>query len=282
MNNTFVSNCERHYLINIIIGGYRLDGRKLLFNQNVSFSCILGFDTIFVNIFGSLIQLFCSFNRSIFSKSFERFFDYSASTILIYNNKSLDVQPSILRTLEGTLQIRNCLVPPSIRDLEDKMFICNTIMNIKVINRAGFILDSLCSALIIWHNLFNNISLILENNEKVIRTKIGEASKALSFIQIPYTFNFGIMDNLNQAIEEPNYQEEVVIDGKLVIGINLQKELMTLKLSGPVSIPIDQVYTCSNYSTINLQNKNRRLEDTIKSLNSSLKVPEKTFGLLIY
>ena len=57
------------------------------------------------------------------------------------------------------------------------------------------------------------------------------------------------MDNLTQAIYEPNFQEEFVIDGKLMIGMNVQYEIMTLKLSGPVSILPYQIYACFNTST---------------------------------
>ena len=287
MNNTLVSNCERHYLINLIVGGERLDGRRLLDRQNVCLSGIFGLDTICINIYGSLIQLDYNYEVTTVSRSFENSlkinFDNSPLVILTNENrKSSEIQPSILKTLEKTLLDKYSAISASYHDLEKRNIFTNMSLNINILNCDGFILDTFSTALIIWFNLYYKPSSISIQNGEIIHSKIESPSTSLSLFHFPYTFSFGIMDNLTQAIYEPNFQEESVIDGKLMIGMNVQYEIMTLKLSGPVSILPYQIYACCNTSTSNLHNYNGLFNETISCLNNFLEIPGNKLGLFMY
>ena len=286
MNYNLVSNCERHYLLNGIVGGKRLDGRRLLDRPQISLSCIFGLDIICINLYGSFIQLYYSYENTIISRGIEGslkiFLDYSPSFIL--NNdtrKSIEIQASILRTLERILLDYNCSMSASIDNVEKRKDFSNITMNINIMNCDGFTFDSLCTALLILFNLYHKPSSV--SMQKIIPYQIDAQRTSLSFSHFPYIFSFGIMENFVQAIYEPNIQEEVVINGKLVIGMNVQDEIMILKLSGPVSILPDQIYACCNNSSSNLPIYNELFNEPIKCLKKNiLETPGINSGLLIY
>lgn len=72
-----------------------------------------------------------------------------------------------------------------------------------------------------------------------------KAPVPLSIHHMPVCISFAFVNDGNFLLVDPTHHEELVMDGKLVVGVNSHREVCALQLMGGVALLPEQVGTLS-------------------------------------
>ena len=251
MITSFYSCCEKYFLINSIAGKKRFDGRRLRDNQRLCWCFCTNKNIVHFMIGDSLVQCFGSneFRHNLYiSRSNEsncilkgEINPLLLSCFDLKRNK--EFQTSTMKSFEMLLQDKPIFktVSSIITDLMNTL-----IINFHVINCDGIVNDMISSSIFLLLSIYQ--PLINIKMESTSNTNLDNISNAFSPSQFPFCFSFGVINNLPLFIHAPNYMENIVLNGKIVTGVNIENEIISLKLIGPVTMTLTNIIQCCNIS----------------------------------
>ncbi|KAI0226826.1 Exosome complex component RRP45 [Lamellibrachia satsuma] len=88
---------------------------------------------------------------------------------------------------------------------------------------------------------------------------------ALGVHHMPICVSFAFFHQGKYLLVDPNEMEERVMDGKMVIGMNKHRELVTLQLTGSMLLHKDQVLRCTQIASLKVQEMTALIEEALKN-----------------
>ena len=249
MNTTFYSNCEKEFLINSMAGKRRFDGRKLCGNQTLCWCFFFNKKNIVLIMIGkSLVQCFGSseflHNLSILRGNEGNCIIKGEINPLILSyfdlKRNKEFQSSTIKSFEMLLQENRFFKTFSLPLISDVINVLS--ISVNVINCDGIVIDMVSLSLFLFLNIYQPLMKI--KIEHINHTRLDYNLNAFSLSQFPFCFSFGVIHNLSLFIHEPSYMENIVLSGKIVTGVNIENEIMSLKLIGPVTMSVTSIFQC--------------------------------------
>lgn len=139
-------------------------------------------------------------------------------------------------------------------------------VDIHVLDYCGNIID--CSALAAITALkgFRRPDVTVVGEKATIHPISEREPVPLSIHHMPLCISFAFFHNGEYLLVDPSHEEEYVMEGRLIIAMNIHKEICTLQLTGGVTLLQEQVLRCVQIASVKIV----ELSDIVKqSLNVS-------------
>eukprot|EP00731_Ephydatia_muelleri_P023111 Em0015g694a len=144
-------------------------------------------------------------------------------------------------------------------------------IDIHVLNHSGNIIDCAALAAITALKHFKRPDVTVVGEEATIHPVTERDLIPLNVHHMPLCVTFAFFQDGNTFLVDPTFQEERVMNGRLIFGLNIHKEICALQMIGGVSISPDEVIKYAKIATV----KCTELTEVVKSALSKSLPPSK-------
>ena len=258
MNSSLYSNCEKDFLMNSIVGKKRFDGRRLCDNQRLSWCFFIGGNTIHIMIGNSLVQCFGSsefrHDHSTFRSNESNLMMKGEINPMLLSyfdlKRNKEYLTSAAKSFEVLLQDKPLFIPGSLSHNSD--LVNDLLVSVHVINCDGIVINMLSLSLFLLLKLLYQPLMIIKC-ESTSRTNVDHKSNSFLLSQFPFCFSFCVINNLSLSVHGPSYIENIIMSGNIVTGVNIDNEIVSLKLIGSVTVTLTNVFQCCSIAFSELE-----------------------------
>ncbi|EDO40802.1 predicted protein, partial [Nematostella vectensis] len=123
-------------------------------------------------------------------------------------------------------------------------------VDIQVLDHSGNILDCACISAITALSHFRRPDVSVSGEEVTIHSEADRDPVPLSILHMPICVTFAFFDNGELLLVDPNDKEEAVMDGHMMMALNIHREVCGAVMGGGVSLETDQIIRCSNIAVV--------------------------------
>ncbi|XP_014674716.1 PREDICTED: exosome complex component RRP45-like isoform X2 [Priapulus caudatus] len=190
--------------------------------------------------------------------------------------KQSDYGVEVNRALERLLRDSLCIDLESLCIMSGEK-VWQIRVDVHVLNHDGNLIDCSSIAAIAALSHFRRPDVTVSGEEVTIHPLDEKDAVPLSVNHIPLSVTFAFFDQGRTLLVDPTDQEERVMDGKMVVGINKHRELCMLHVSGKMLVLQDQVVRCVNIAAARVGEITDLIKDTLEKDNAARK-SGKEFG----
>ncbi|XP_019621715.1 PREDICTED: exosome complex component RRP45-like [Branchiostoma belcheri] len=122
--------------------------------------------------------------------------------------------------------------------------------DIHVLNDEGNIMDAASIAAITALSHFRRPDVSVMGEEVTVHSPEDRDPVPLSVHHMPVCVTFAFFDQGEFLLVDPTRSEERVMNGRMVVGMNMHREICTLMMSGGMLLVKEQVLRCSQIATV--------------------------------
>ena len=166
------------------------------------------------------------------------------------------VSREIERILEKVIKRAKALNPESLCIQTGKL-VWKVCVDLHILNHKGNLVDAgmLAAVLALLHFRLP-VTKVMPNREVQTLT----ITKALSMHFLPICVTFGFLDTGNLVLLDPSLKEESVLDGKIIVCMNIYGDILTLQKTGGACVGTDILMKCLEVAKI----KAKDLTDVVR------------------
>ncbi|KAK2176217.1 hypothetical protein NP493_675g02001 [Ridgeia piscesae] len=168
------------------------------------------------------------------------------------------------RCLERCLKESRCIDTESLCIMSG-MKVWAIRVDVHVLNHDGNLIDACSMAAITALTHFRRPDVTVSGEEVTILSVEDQDPIALGVHHMPICVSFAFFHQGKYLLVDPNEMEERVMDGKMVIGMNKHRELVTLQLTGSMLLHKDQVLRCTQIASTKVQEMTKLIEEALKN-----------------
>lgn len=245
-------NCSREFIQEAAANKQRLDGRDL--HDYRSLKILYGIDRGSCQVEMGQTRVFVQVSSEVAEPKQQRptdgilFINVEMSPMTAPNievGRPTDQCVEIQRILERTLKESRCLDLESLCIVSSKQ-VWQIRVDIHCLNNAGNLLDACSIAGIAALAHFRLPDVTIHGEEVTIHSLTERDPIPLSLHHLPICSTFAFFGLGKVAFIDPSYEEERVMEGKLVVGMNKHRQLCCLQSAGSMLLMREQVLRCSN------------------------------------
>lgn len=252
---TAFSNCERDFILRTIVEGKRLDGRHTYDYRGlkVSFGLARGSCQVQLGNTRVFAQVSCEVavpNPSRPSEG-QLFVNVELSPMAAPNfeaGRMSEFGREINRLIE------RCIVNSRAVDLESLCIVTGEKtwairVDIHVLNHDGNIVDCVSIAAIAALSHFRRPDVTISGEQVTIHSLEDRQPVPLTVHHMPICVTFAFFEDGKYLIVDPTEREENVMAGKMVVAMNIYREICMLHLGGTMSLTKDQIFRCTQIAS---------------------------------
>lgn len=123
-------------------------------------------------------------------------------------------------------------------------------IDLHVLDHCGNIIDCAAVAAITALKHFRRPDVTVIGEEATIHPVTVRDPVPLSVHHMPLCVTFAFFWEGQYLLVDPTHSEEAVMDGRLVVGVNIHREICALQMAGGVAILPEQVMRCSQIAAV--------------------------------
>ncbi|KAJ3616708.1 hypothetical protein Zmor_009075 [Zophobas morio] len=265
------SNCERSFIIEALSRGKRIDGREIYDHRKVNF--FFGREYGHVEAHLGDTKVLAQISSEVVVPSSER----STEGFLIFN---IDISPMASpayetgrltkECIELTRIVERCFRESRVVETEGLCIVAgekeNNLLNlcynfkvwsirvdVHVLDHCGNYIDCACLAVSAALRHFRRPDIAISGDEVVIYDILDRPPVPLSLHHLPLCITCSFFDSGNLFAVDPSLEEESVMRGRLVLGVNVLKEICAIQHNGGVPLSKDQINRCAEIAFVKVQ-----------------------------
>jgi exosome complex component RRP45 len=273
-----LSNNQRNFITDAASQGLRIDGRGLFEYRKLSINFMKTRGQVEVSLGDSLI--FCvvdiNLDKPYTDRPSEGFLNFNVNFLpmahpqfesLIGSNATVksrryrnEISQEIERILEKSIKKSRALNTESLCILSGK-YCWNVSVNINILAHHGNLID-LCTQGCILALMHARIPDIKVKPDKTI--ELLEILKPLSLHFLSVSITFGFLKS-NIVILDPEIKEESVIEGKIVVCMNIYGDILALQKTGGAALSQDLIFQCLDLALQKTKDITQQLRKAVES-----------------
>eukprot|EP00002_Diphylleia_rotans_P021745 TRINITY_DN4242_c0_g2_i1.p1 TRINITY_DN4242_c0_g2~~TRINITY_DN4242_c0_g2_i1.p1 ORF type:complete len:342 (-),score=101.51 TRINITY_DN4242_c0_g2_i1:427-1452(-) len=104
----------------------------------------------------------------------------------------------------------------------------------------------------------------IKGDEVTVHSVYDRKPHPLNILHHPLSFTFAFFDGGEIMVIDPCYKEELVMDGRIIVTVNVQQQICALQKAGGTPLTIEQVSKCAQMAAI-------KVSQTYETINAVLK-----------
>lgn len=199
---------------------------------------------------------FIKFNVDFLPMAHPNFEEVLGSDCIKNKRVGNPVSREIERILEKVIKRAKALNPESLCIQTGKL-VWKVCVDLHILNHKGNLVDAgmLAAVLALLHFRLP-VTKVMPNREVQTLT----ITKALSMHFLPICVTFGFLDAGNLVLLDPSLKEESVLDGKIIVCMNIYGDILTLQKTGGACVGTDILMKCLEVAKI----KAKDLTDVVR------------------
>ena len=251
-----LSSCERTLVLDAVKERQRLDGRGLYDYRlvEIAFRNESGYVEVKLGNTRVLACATCEVIKPQPNRPTEGklFFDVDLSPMA---SPAFEVGRHSAQATEIGRILERCLKESRAVDTESLCIIAGQKVwaihiDIHVLNHSGNIIDCAVLAAITALKHFKRPDVTVVGEEATIHPVTERDLIPLNVHHMPLCVTFAFFQDGNTFLVDPTFQEERVMNGRLIFGLNIHKEICALQMIGGVSISPDEVMKYVKIATV--------------------------------
>jgi len=150
--------------------------------------------------------------------------------------------------------------------------------DLHVLNHEGSLVDCASIAALAALAHFRRPDVTVEGEEVTVHSTADRDPVPLSVHHMPLCVTIAFFEQGRLVLVDPSSEEEKVMDGKMVIGMNKHRELCTLQLTGSMLLAHEQVLRCSNIAVVKVTEMTELIQ---KALDNDAKAGQQVSSLAL-
>jgi exosome complex component RRP45 len=272
------SNCERSFIIEALSRGKRIDGREIYDHRKVNF--FFGREYGHVEAHLGDTKVLAQISSEVVVPSSER----STEGFLIFN---IDISPMASpayetgrltkECIELTRIVERCFRESRVVETEGLCIVAgekvwSIRVDVHVLDHCGNYIDCACLAVSAALRHFRRPDIAISGDEVVIYDILDRPPVPLSLHHLPLCITCSFFDSGNLFAVDPSLEEESVMRGRLVLGVNVLKEICAIQHNGGVPLSKDQINRCAEIAFVKVQELTSLMDKALQFLPVKKKV----------
>lgn len=141
--------------------------------------------------------------------------------------------------------------------------------DIHIIDHGGNLLDCASIATIAALLHFRRPVTSVVDNKVIVLPIEDKEPLPLSIHHIPVAISFAIFEDGQIIIVDPNYKEELVMEGKITFTLNSHREICAVQKSGGIPLSLDQIIQCSRIAAVKAEEISQIIQSSLKEQNKT-------------
>lgn len=279
-----ISSNEREFVKELLVGGIRVDGRKVDEARKVEISLgeeygyvdvLMGKTRVVVRISAELVE---PLETRPFEGKFQVCTEISPmASAMFENNRQSDDELLISRTVEKSVRRSGAL------DLEALCVIagakCWSVRaDVHFLDYDGGFIDASCLGVVVGLLHFRKNDVTISGEQVIIHPLDEREPVPLSVLHMPLCvsfafFNNGLVeenikgDSIELSLIDPTAQEELLEDGQLTIALNKNKEICQISKSGGLPVDATTLLQCANKALTIVEERSVQIKKLLKEDN---------------
>ncbi|XP_077983852.1 exosome complex component RRP45-like isoform X2 [Glandiceps talaboti] len=266
MKTAKTSNIEKDFVLNCIRNGKRLDGRQPydIRHVKVSFGKDRGCCEVQLGDTRVLCQVSCEIVEPRQNRPTEGgiYFNVELSPMASPTfevGRQSEFAVEITRLLERTVRDSRAIDTESLCIIAGEK-VWEIRVDVHVLNHDGNIIDCVSMAAISGLSHFRRPDVSVVGEEVQVHSAEDKDPVPLSVHHLPVSVTFTYFDQGKFLLVDPTHLEERVMDGNMIITMNVHREICAVQMSGDMLLVKDQILRCTQIAVVKVS----ELVDVIK------------------
>ncbi|KXJ22400.1 exosome complex component RRP45 isoform X2 [Exaiptasia diaphana] len=273
-SNVTLANCEKDFILQCIRSRKRLDGRETYDYRNikVSFGVERGHCEVQLGKTRVLAQVSCEITKPKENRQTEGqiFINIELSTMA---SPAFEAGRMTEYGVELNRFMERFFIESRAVDMESLCIVAgekvwSVRVDVQVLDHGGNILDCASIAAITALKHFRRPDVSVMGEEVTVHSHQDREPVSLSILHMPVCVTFAFFDDGELLLVDPTDKEEAVMDGHMMMAMNIHREICGAVMGGGVSLEIDQIVRCSKIAVV-------KVTEIIELIKSSLSEDEK-------
>jgi len=248
-----LSNTERNSVTASLVAGVRLDGRALLENREVAINFGKDFGCCTVSLGDT--RVLAQATSEVVEPRPSRPAAGKITTAVHVNcmagpeyemGRTTDVQDELQMLLENNIRESRCLDLEALCIMAEES-VWQLRVDVTVLNNNGNLPDACNLAAVTALKHFHRPDVSVEEDGRVTIHSFSERSPIPTFLKkIPVclSYAFAELEDRLLIIADPSHQEERVVKGRLIVGLNPHGEITSMNFPGPIELDRRDIKFC--------------------------------------
>ncbi|XP_002734834.2 exosome complex component RRP45-like [Saccoglossus kowalevskii] len=266
MKKAAISNAEKDFILTCIKNRRRVDGRQAydFRNAKISFGQDLGHCEVQLGDTRVLCQVSCEIIEPRQNRPTEGglYFNVELSPMaspLFEPGRQSEFGIEIIRFLEKTVRDSRAIDTESLCIVAGEK-VWEIRIDIHVLNHDGNIMDCVTMAAVTALSHFRRPDVSVVGEDVQVHSAADRDPVSLSVHHLPVSVTFAYFDEGKYLLVDPTEREECVMDGSMILSMNIHRELCTAHMSGDMLLVKDQIIRCTQTAIVKVS----ELTDLIK------------------
>ncbi|XP_070554267.1 exosome complex component RRP45-like isoform X2 [Ptychodera flava] len=256
MKSSKTSIVEREFILNCIRNSKRLDGRQAYDFRHikVSFGKDRGCCEVQLGDTRVLSQVSCDIIQPRQNRPTEgtMYFNVELSPMASPTfelGRQSEFAVELIRLLEKTVRDSRAIDTESLCIIAGEK-VWEIRVDVHVLNHDGNIVDCVTMAAISALSHFRRPDVSVVGEEVQVHSPDDHDPVPLSVHHLPVSVTFAYFDQGKHLLVDPTDKEERVMDGNMIISMNIHREICSVQMSGDMLLVKDQILRCTQISVV--------------------------------